>query len=362
MKQQRVKYQPEADERTPIRERWTAEEPGGSDQARAGALLRAAACVRPFGAKEMAEVAARLRGRERYRPRPLLWQVAVAAVFMLFGGALSASVARVLRIGYFAKPAAEHSAPPAAANARRASPVAPRAAGPLPGLAPPTIPVAEPAPGPALPPPGASPVAMHPGRALALRETPRLEPPAALSAPSLARAEPAPPPTASALARESRLLALAIAKLRQDGDAEQALILLDQVRKEFGPASALAPEANNTRIEALLRLGRHAQALALLDAMNPAPTGVGRELLVARAELRADRGRRSAALRDFDLLLAADGKADAVTERALFGRASCRSKLSDAAGAQRDLESYVARFPDGRFAEQARAALGTDVH
>ena len=156
-------------------------------------------------------------------------------------------------------------------------------------------------------------------------------------------------------------MALAITKLRQDGDAEQALILLDQYRNEFGPASALGPEANNTRIEALLRLRRHAQALVLLDTMTPATTGVGRELLVARAELRADKGRRSAALHDFDRLLSAGGKADGVTERALYGRANCRMKNGDGAGARRDLETYLAIFPDGRFAREARAALNPDL-
>ena len=355
MKQYETKLEPGADERSPIRERWTALEPGPSDEAQAGALLRAATCVRPFGAREMAEVAARLRGRERFRPRPLRWQLAVAAALMLLGGALSASMARVLHIGYFAKPATEKSmsAPAAPAKVRRASPVAPGAAGPAAVLAPPTLPLAEPAP---------APPALRATRALALRETPRLEPPGVQAGPSPTRAESTPPPAASALAKESRLLALAIAKLRQEGDAEQALVLLDHYRSEFGPTSALAPEANNTRIEALLRLGRHAQALALLDAMTPAATGVGRELLVARAELRADRSRRSAALHDFDRLLSAGGKADAVTERALFGRASCRSKLGDAEGARRDLETYLATFPEGRFAREARAALNPPLH
>ena len=112
-----------------------------------------------------------------------------------------------------------------------------------------------------------------------------------------------------------------------------------------------------TRVEALLRLGRNAQALALLDAQELPARGLGREMLVARAELRADRGRNLAALDDFELVLSASGKADAITDRALYGRADCRAKNGDWKGARSDLERYLGEFPQGRFARQARAAL-----
>ena len=54
-----------------------------------------------------------------------------------------------------------------------------------------------------------------------------------------------------------------------------------------------------------IQLRRHADALALLDRAAPSPHGSGRELLVARAELRAAAGRRAAAEADFNLLLRA---------------------------------------------------------
>jgi hypothetical protein len=178
--------------------------------------------------------------------------------------------------------------------------------------------------------------------------------------------EPAPPPPllsgTSALARESRLLARAIAELRHDGNAEQALATLEEHRREFGSASALSPEATAARIEALLRLGRHAQALALLDAKVLGTTGPQREMLVARAELRLDKGRRGAALHDFDRLLAGSDKADAVAERARFGRANCRAQMGDAEGARSDLEAYLAAFPEGRFAAEARTTLDGSNH
>ena len=349
MKQHTTK---QANERNPIRERWTGQAPGSSDEALAGALLRAAAVAETFGAREISEVGACLRGKERFRPRPLAWQLAVAAALVLFGSALSASVSRVLHITSTRAPEQSVTAP-TSLPLRHASRGAARAASPTP--APATIP--EPAPVAA--PVTDRPVVPRALRSLAMREEARPDKPELDRPPSAIEPEATPPPLpgASALAKESRLLARALAELRQDGDAEQALALLDEHRHEFGAHAALAPEANATRIEALLRLGRHSQALALLDAMAPATTGVGREMLVARAELRADKGRRTAARHDFDLLLLTGGKADSVTERALYGRATCRAKMGNGAGARRDLETYLATFPEGRFAHEARAAL-----
>ena len=44
-------------------------------------------------------------------------------------------------------------------------------------------------------------------------------------------------------------------------------------------------------------------------------------------------------------------------ERALYGRASCRERVGQRAGARADLERYLARFPRGRFASAVRTAL-----
>jgi tetratricopeptide (TPR) repeat protein len=333
--------------RTPIRERWTAQPPGASDEAVAGAMLRSAAVVRPFGAKELAEVGARLRSKERFRPRPLALQLAIAASLVLFCGVLSAAVSHVLRA-----PSQDRRdlsvAPPASKPVRHASLGSSRPA----SVISPALAAAEPLPEPA--PPATRPVVTRTNRAVAMRDRieavapdPSIEPPLA------------PPPAAdpSSLAQESRILARAIAELRQEGDAEQALAILDQHRAEFGASGVLTSEANATRIEALLQLGRHVQALALLDAQSLSATGVGREMLVARAELRADRGRLASALHDFDLLLRAEDPADFVTERALYGRAVCRGKAGNWEEARKDFERYLATFPDGKFADKTRAAM-----
>ena len=311
--------QTDADERTPIRHRWTAQPPGDTDEALAGALLRSAKVVQPFGTKDLAEVAARLRTRERRLSRKWAWQIAIAVGLLLFCGAVSAAVMHFLRVASVGPALSDTPVSmPARAPVRRKHVVV------APPLAPANAPVPEPqVPGKASPESPASPLA-----------------------------------NPSALAQESRLLAGAIHKLRQERNPGQALAMLDQHRARFGAKGALEPEAEVTRIEALLRLGRHDQALGLLDAQVLTAAGVGREMLVARAELRAEKGRCGAALNDFNLLLAAEAPSDLVTERALYGRATCRAQQSDWTGARSDLEHYLARFPKGRFVDQARTAVG----
>ena len=336
------------DERSPVRDHWTAWPPSASDEALAGAMLRSAAMVQPFGAKELAEVGARLRSKERFRPRPLSWQLAIVAILVLFGSALAAAVSHVLR-GPSPDKRELPVVPSTSKPVRRASLGAARPVASIP----PSLPAVEPSTEePAPMPSTVRPAATRPKRQVAIREMLQQAAPVQSMEPSLA-----PPAGPSSLALESRLLARALAKLRVEGAAEQALAILDEHRAEFGPGGALAPEAYAIRIEALLRLGRHSQALVLLDAQTPNTSGVGREMLVARAELRADRGRRASALHDFDLVLRPDAPADSVTERALYGRAVCRGKMGNWEEARKDFERYLATFPDGKFANKARTAV-----
>jgi TolA-binding protein len=138
------------------------------------------------------------------------------------------------------------------------------------------------------------------------------------------------------------------------------LAILDQHRSELA-SGVLAPEANATRIEALVRLGRNGQALALLDGQRLSAQGLGREMLIARAELRADKGRTSAAFHDFDMILSTSVQTDAIAERALYGRATCRAKSGDWEGARGDFKKYLSTFPQGRFAQDARSALAAQI-
>jgi tetratricopeptide (TPR) repeat protein len=406
------------DEQTPIRERWTSHRTGDGDEATAGALFRMAATV-SIGEKRLAEIHARLRSSTRKQSRTVspAWRfvrrLAFAAAMACAGGGLYASAKRALdrsvpegsnrrpdskadkaplRRAY--RPGATPvEAAPAVTPDPPALAAAPSVPGPdeQPAASALSVPTQQPSPSTKRP--------LRPGRLIATREaatsaTPASQPRAmerpagvSASAPALGAmpAVPWPSPIASpatqapvvapiaapvapagvtfsadgpsSLARESRLLARAIAKLRQDDEPEQALRILDDYRVQF-TSGALAPEAAATRIEALLRVGRNREALALLDTQNLTARGVAREMLVARAELRADKGRYTAALADFEAVLSTSFPKDSLAERALAGRATCREKSADSQGARRDWEDYLAKFPHGGFAARARAALG----
>jgi TolA-binding protein len=155
----------------------------------------------------------------------------------------------------------------------------------------------------------------------------------------------------SALAQETASLERAVKALRHDHDAATALRAIDDHLHTF-PNGQLHSEAELTRVEALLHLGRKSEALVTLEKipLQHAP----RELTVIRGELRAEAGRCKEAVRDF--ASAVDGS-DELAERALVGRADCRSRSGDDAGARADLNHYLERFPDGRFVARAKSAL-----
>ena len=155
----------------------------------------------------------------------------------------------------------------------------------------------------------------------------------------------------------------ALTALRRDDDAPRALAILDRHDLRF-PRGDLADEAALARVEALVKVKRSGDALALLEARGPIRRGSSqRKLALTRAELRAGAGRCAAALDELDALLRGAPPADAVTERALWERAACRASGGQFDSARADLEAYLRLFPSGQFARSARAALdgGGDV-
>jgi tetratricopeptide (TPR) repeat protein len=175
-------------------------------------------------------------------------------------------------------------------------------------------------------------------------------------------------PEPAAPSEEHQLITTALHKLRTFHQPEAALDTLDDYRRRF-PSGQLAPEAARLRAEALLLLGRKATLREELDRSLPIETPASDERVVLRGELRASSGRWPAALADFDAVVQAHtmvtgGGAEATDrraldrlERALWGRASARSRLGDDAGARADLREYLRHFPDGRFAAQAHRLL-----
>ena len=163
-----------------------------------------------------------------------------------------------------------------------------------------------------------------------------------------------PPPAPTS---EARLLADARARLQPGHDPAGALALLQEHRRRF-PAGALVSEARVTEVAALLELGQRSDALVLLDGLALDQLPRGDDVRVLRGELRADVGRCREAIADFDRCADGGGCRAGTDERALFGRASCRARAGQHEAARADLESYLARFPRGRFAGAVRRALG----
>jgi hypothetical protein len=177
-----------------------------------------------------------------------------------------------------------------------------------------------------------------------------VEPPARRSIPSSAGTQPAPE-----IAQEARLLGRALQSLHRDHDPRAALAVLDDHAARF-PSSVLGPEADITRVDALLALDRRPSALAVLDRLEIPATTRGRELAVVRAELRVSAKRYAEAIADFTRTLA-DAGDDALSERALHGRIACYLATGGEASARADLRDYLTRFPAGRFAPGVRRSL-----
>jgi hypothetical protein len=154
------------------------------------------------------------------------------------------------------------------------------------------------------------------------------------SAPTRAESPSARPQTAG-------LLKEIVRALRVEHAPRRALALLDKHGGELA-GQAFAEESLLLRVEAMLALGERATALRLLDQTSLAELSVSRALFLTRGELRAAANRCAEGIGDFDVVLAESRRPP---KTALLGRARCKQKLGDLAGAQADFDRYRREFP-----------------
>ncbi|HEY8923174.1 MAG TPA: tetratricopeptide repeat protein [Polyangia bacterium] len=410
---------------SPVRERWRASStssapspaPGAVDDSRrsersveerAGELFAYAVQKDPLSPERLTAIAARLGSRAKRRraaPPRLVVRLAAVLSVLIVGAALAATASRYFDLPLpFGRPA--QPSPRSPSRARRPpvgvgqiGPTGPpgqvavldqtRNAGenvqPASGSSPNAVHVAPPVEQPAsatsagearsvparqrlqapslVPPPPTQP---EPSPRPSPRSAPQpLAPLDPASAENPSKPTPlAPPaplgPRPTALAEESALVMSALTALRRQDDPDRALAILDRHDLRF-PRGDLADEAAVARVEALMKLKRSHDALALLEARGPIRRGSSqRKLLLTRAELRAASGQCGAALDDLGALLQGAPPVDGVTERALWGRAACRASRAEADLARADLQTYLRLFPTGQFARAARAALDGD--
>lgn len=198
-----------------------------------------------------------------------------------------------------------------------------------------------------------APAALRPSTTRAVRR--KVAAPVVAVSPATPTAIAPAPVEESSLAVESKLLGQALHDLHQKHDANAALASLVAYEARF-PHGLLGEEAQAARVDALIALSRRSDALLLLDRVTFTRLARGGELRAVRGELRAASGRCREASADFAWALGHQ-PTTATTERALFGRAACKQTLRDAVGAHADYSEYLERFPTGRFAAAAEAAL-----
>jgi tetratricopeptide (TPR) repeat protein len=152
----------------------------------------------------------------------------------------------------------------------------------------------------------------------------------------------------------------------REGAEERALHLVaaaSRAVRDAGPAcgrelAACEDELGYLEAEALRGAGRIDQAVAAYRALNRpgAPPAMRQNALYAAAELERRRGRTRAACADYEGALGAAPRG-ALREEALVGAMECAEELGDRARAAALGRKYLAEFPDGRAAPDARRSI-----
>ena len=337
--------------------------PAEQDLVGVSALVRAAAAP-PRGIAPAARQRLRSRLRHSLAGRRRVfhhrWRLALVLVFTLAVGGVVGAVTLSVIVGRWSP---NKSSAPAANPTPPVKPPATRKRSmPAPVETELPAPVAAPIETPPLATSPTSPLSLPaPSRPAPVRLARRDSMPPLLPGPPPPPNLPVMPAPPSPITVEQALLGDILKLLRTEHNPKAALALLDEHARRF-PDTVLAPEAGMFRAEALLTIGRKAEALSVLDGLPLASMPSRNERLVLRGEFRSVAGRWQEALADFEMPLSVlksgfDARSREVLERALWGRASARSHLGDEAGVRADLVRYLREFPSGRFASQASALL-----
>ena len=163
------------------------------------------------------------------------------------------------------------------------------------------------------------------------------------------------PTQASQISREVEALSRVTAAL-DGGNPRQGLHLLDEYVARF-PGGALRQEERLLRARALQAAEGPAAVLTWLDAELDRGSDGNGKLRGMRAQLRAQRGRCSAALADARMLV--DRRSSAATESLLGNVLTCVVAARTDPNREAAARLYLSRFPNGAHARQANELLGS---
>ncbi len=154
---------------------------------------------------------------------------------------------------------------------------------------------------------------------------------------------------------EYQLLSSAQKAARIEKNPSEALNLVEKYFKEFDNGQ-LRPEAVLLQLEALLTLGRTAEALNIAQSLDLRNAPSELPLRMIRAELRIQRKQCVQAQEDLQEVIARASSPDLLS-RGLYGRGVCRSLAGDLDGARADLGRVADDYPTSAVAAQAVRAL-----
>lgn len=138
------------------------------------------------------------------------------------------------------------------------------------------------------------------------------------------------------------------------GHPKEALVTFDRYRRAY-PRGTMIQEVEISTIEIELQRRDFDSALASMNrflSRYPSSERVG-EVRLLRGNVERERGDCAAALDDYELARAGAQEGDA-----LYYTGWCQQKLGQTERARETWREYLARFPSGRHAADAKAALG----